>query len=435
MLFCELFWTISMSGLPQMLMLLLFSCGLYFSYRAFEATHEGRFTLIHSILAAVFFGLLCLTHWLAIWIMIGYSIAAALFIKPRGVSGIIALITLILILILPVIQNIQTSGTPGGTAYLVLFEGIAGSEEYAMRSLEVIPLNLRTFVVSTLRLTVEQTKNLYIYLGAIIAAPIFFVALLHPFKHTPISHYRWAILIMWIFAALGMALFGLKDAEMSPNQLHILFAPVMTAYGLAMLSVLWARLSFQDTIPLLSNAHLILVVLLSASPFLLKMPFEAFDRLKNNKQTPPNYPPYAPSVLDSSIVDFTEPDEIIATDQPWAVAWYADRRSLWLPIKLSELEIIENMADSEETPIVGVLTTPISSGTRPLNETAGFYGDYLSLMLDGWAAVSTGTDPRSRIISSRDRDLKTFSSRYPFPRVLFFRSSPMVLYSSRSPSS
>ena len=26
-----------------------------------------------------------------------------------------------------------------------------------------------------------------------------------------------------------------------------------------------------------------------------------------------------------------EPNEIIASDTPWAVAWYDDRRSLWLP--------------------------------------------------------------------------------------------------------
>ncbi|GHC63245.1 glycosyltransferase family 39 protein [Roseibacillus persicicus] len=435
MLFCELFWKMSMSGLPQMLMLLLFTCGCYFAYRAIEASEEGGLPILHALLAAVFFALLCLTHWLAIWIVIGYAVMAALFIKPRGVAGIIALVAVIAAVIVPVLQNIKVSGNPGGTAVLVLFEGLAGSEEYAMRSLETIPLNLRQLAIHVLRLSVMQTKDLYAYFGAIIAAPIFFVALFHPFKRASISHFRWVLLVMWISATLGMALFGLKGGENSPNQLHLLFAPLMGAYGLAMLSVLWSRLEFPKTIPLMSHAHLALVVVISASPFMLRMPFDVLNSLSSGENIAPNYPPYAPSILDSSIVDYADKNEIIASDQPWAVAWYADRRSLWLPIKLSELETIENIADAEETPIVGVLTTPISSGTRPLTETAGFYGEYLSLMLDGWAALATSTSPERRLVSKEDRELKGFYSRYPFPRVLFFRSSPMVLYTSRSPGS
>ncbi len=435
MLFCELFWKLSMSGLPQMLMLLLFTCGCYFAYRSVESSQEGRLTLLYALLAAIFFALLCLAHWIAVWIVIGYAVAAAIFIKPRGVAGIIALVSVLLVAIAPVLHNIRVSGNPGGTAVFVLFEGLAGSEEYAMRSLETIPLNLRQLVIQVLRLTVTQTKDLYAYFGSIVAAPIFFLALFHPFKRASISHFRWFLLMMWLAAALGMALFGLKGGEMSPNQVHILFAPLMGAYGLAMLSVLWTRLDFQKTVPLLGNAHLILAVVVSASSFMLRMPFDAFQSISSKEESPPNYPPYAPSVLDSYIVDFAEEDEIIASDQPWAVAWYTDRRSVWLPIKLSNLEVIENMADSEESPIVGVLTTPISSGTRPLTETAAFYGDYLGLMLDGWAAVATSTSPERRLVSKEDRDLKSFYSRYPFPRVLFFRSSPMVLYTSRSPSS
>src|SRR5690606_17587704 len=36
MLLCDLFWQFSQSGLPQMLLLFLFSSGLYFTYRAVE---------------------------------------------------------------------------------------------------------------------------------------------------------------------------------------------------------------------------------------------------------------------------------------------------------------------------------------------------------------------------------------------------------------
>ena len=40
--------------------------------------------------------------------------------------------------------------------------------------------------------------------------------------------------------------------------------------------------------------------------------------------------PYLPPYI-SILNQWTEPNEIIASDTPRAVAWYADRRSLWLP--------------------------------------------------------------------------------------------------------
>jgi hypothetical protein len=437
MLVCELLWNLSMSGLPQMLMLLFFTTGCYFAYRAFEATEEEKNAIIHAILAAVFFTLLALTHWIAVWILIGYAIAAALFIKPRGVAGIIALVLVILASIPSVLKNIEVTGVPGGTAYLVIFEGLAGSEEYAMRNLEVIPLPIRSLVMSLIRLTLAQTTELYSYFGAILAAPIFFLSLLHPFKNTSISNFRWAILIMWVCAMFGMAIFGLNDGAMSSNQLHILFAPVMAAYGLAMITVLWNRLNLNESMPFLRNVPFIVVVLISGSPLLLTLPVETIRSVGRENSSPPAYPPYAPSILDDALVDFVdfvESDEIIASDQPWAVAWYTDRRCLWMPIQLSDLEKLENRADSEGTPIVAVLTTPISSGTRPFMETASFYGQYLSLILDGWAAVATGS-PQQGLVSSKDQDLSGFRNRYPSQNILFFRSSPMMLYSSRNPES
>lgn len=434
MLFCELFWQVSMSGLPQMLMLLLFTSGTYFAYRSLEASEEKRTALLHAIFASIFFALLCLTHWLAVWIAVGYAVAAAIFIKPRGIAGIIALLTIILVSILPIIQNIKTTGTPGGTAFLVLYEGLAGSEERAMRSYDAIPLNLRKLAINVLRLMVTQTKDIYAYFGSIIAAPIFFVALFHPFKRMVISNFRWVLLIMWIPAVLGMALFGLKGGETSANQLHLLFAPIMAAYGLAMLSILWGRLNFTKTMPLMGNAHLVLVWAISASPFLLRVPFDAIEALGDNEKTPPNYPPYAPSLLDDVIVDFADKEEIIASDQPWAVAWYTDRRSIWLPLKVDELGTFEKMASTEETPIVGVLLTPSSSGNRPLYETAYFYGEYMSLMLDIWANFSTSS-AEPQIVSGRDSSLKSFNSHYRYNKPLLIRGAPMIFYTTRNPDS
>ena len=61
MLLCDLNWQFTQTGLPQMFMLLLFTCACFFAYRAVENTEEGRIALAPALIAAAFFGLLALT--------------------------------------------------------------------------------------------------------------------------------------------------------------------------------------------------------------------------------------------------------------------------------------------------------------------------------------------------------------------------------------
>jgi hypothetical protein len=56
---------------------------------------------------------------------------------------------------------------------------------------------------------------------------------------------------------------------------------------------------------------------------------------------------------------WTKPNEIIASDMPWAVAWYSDRKSLWLPAKLETLTEFYNL-HTLGAPIAGIYLTPVS---------------------------------------------------------------------------
>ena len=78
---------------------------------------------------------------------------------------------------------------------------------------------------------------------------MFFAALLHPFKQTETAVLRWMILAMWGGAVVGMAIFGINEEEgLAANQLHLIFIPLMTCYGLAYLLVQWNRLGIQLSI-------------------------------------------------------------------------------------------------------------------------------------------------------------------------------------------
>ena len=87
MLFCELMWSFSQSGLPQMLMLMLFSCAMFFTWRAVENTEENRSALTPILLSGIFMCLLVLTHWITLGVYVGYVIFAAVYFQPRGIMA------------------------------------------------------------------------------------------------------------------------------------------------------------------------------------------------------------------------------------------------------------------------------------------------------------------------------------------------------------
>lgn len=411
MLLCDLNWQFSQTGLPQMFMLLIFSCACFFAYRAVENTDEGRVSLLPALIAGVFFGLLALTHWMAVWIVFGFAIYAGVFFRPRGAAGLATIGIVILFLIWPALNNKEYSGTYGGTAIYAVFNGLGFSEDDIMRTYDTgDALSLQNLPFKIIRTVLLQAGDLFVNLGSILTAPFFFLALVHPFKRPPIANFRWCLLLMWVFAALGMSIFGLSGKATDPNQLHILFAPLFAAYGLAFVAILWARLKLPADIPQLRNAHFIVVVLISAGPLVLDLPRQIKTGLSDSAAQRPHWPPYHPSALNTGLAKVTREDEIVISDQPWAVAWYADRKSIWLPKKAADLSTFERLGSEQDAPVVGVLISPYSHGTKPLFSVYREYGEFTPLVLDGWAALILRRRPG--VLANQDAEMKAILARY-----------------------
>ncbi len=434
MLFCETFWSYSLSGLPQMLMLLLFSCGIYFVYRAVEAASEGRIAMTPAIIAGVFFTLLALTHWMTVWIALGYIIFAAVKFRPRGIVGLSILALLLLAAIGPMLRNNSITDSPFGTAFLTLYNGLGnGTETVVMRTidLEAEPLVLDGLISKIFRNTLLQATNIIPFLGGIVIAPLFFIALLHPFKRPSIASFRWAILLMWFCSAVGLAFFGISKDDLDPNQLHLLFAPIMTAYGLAFISILWSRLEFVVSTPLLRNVHHFVIIGLCALPLVLSLPTKVrVGMTLRDRGGVPHWPPYYAPALNSKkagLKGWTTEKQIIFSDQPWAVAWYADRISVWLPPTHEGFEKIESLAADLQTPVAGILISPMSHGSGPLSEVVSQYKDFTFMVLDGRTFFTNYPSG----VSLYDREPKTqaIAKRYPYRQPLV--GMEMVYYSDR----
>lgn len=436
MILSDLMWKFTQTGLPQMLMLLLFSSALFFIYRALEASIENRVALGSVIIAAIFLALLALSHWLTIWITIGFVIYAAFFFRPKGLSGLSVLGVLLLFSLFFMGKNMEWTGNPGGTAFLTLYGGLSESEESIMRTnnpgaqTRQITSNINSFILNTAGSTLRQVNGLYNNLGAIIAAPLFFFALLHPFKREAIAKFRWVVLLMWVTGALGMAIFGLSASSTDPNQLHILFAPIMSAYGLAFISILWSRIELPAGSALMRYGHFFLVVILSAGPLILQIPQAITQGIAQKGRAKAVWPPYWPPVLSKTLHNATEDKDVIFSDQPWAVAWYADRISIWLPRKIEEFEDLEALVEDQGLESAGIIVSPTSYESNPLYLPYPFEAleDFAALMIAGPAKGSTAV-PRENgsvaytlplgEIPRRVPQLSKIMATYPETRELY----------------
>lgn len=374
LLLCDMFWQYSLSGLPQMLMLFLFSATIYALVRAVQAQNAGGRVGVWLAVAGVGFGLLALTHALTIWIFVAALFYAIFFFRPRGWAAVILLLPFVLLYTPWLVRNQIVCGNPGGVAIYAALDGINHPEAGHMRRVE-LDLQDVTFGYFKGKYTANLTQQfgrILEYLGWSMVALMFFPSLLHTFRRRETASVRWLVLAMWGGAVLGMTVYGLKEEQnVSANQLHLLFLPILTCYGLAYLLVQWNRLEIEYRLARI--AFITLLFVLSSLPMIFTVLMPTF---KPGVRWPPYVPPYI-SILN----DWMKPEEITASDMPWAIAWYADRPAIWLP------ETVKAFTEFHDygifgAPVNGLYLTPISGSQNTLSDILkGEYKDWAAVIL------------------------------------------------------
>ena len=374
MLGCNLYWQYSLSGLPQMLMSFLFGCALYALVRAVEIRQKERWPYGWLALMTALFGLLALTHGIAVWIFGGAFLFCVVYFKPRWRTAALMAGVFLLAYSPWVYRNYRASGTPFGVSAMCALEQIKGTENAIMRTLEpdtrgLSPTTFRKKIQTQLSV---QLGSLFSSLGGILAAPVFFLALLHLFK-TPLARtFRWALLSMWIPAVVGMSALTMYEegAALASYNLHILFIPTFVGFGIAFIFVLWMRLEID--MPVFRYAFFTLLFAISTLPLV--------NYMTTGNKSPVQWPPYSPPHI-ALLREWTQPEEVIASDMPWAVAWYADRKSLWLPMTIQAF-LDFNDYEHVGAKIAGIYLTPIS-GNKPLVSeiVKGDYKDWAPFIL------------------------------------------------------
>lgn len=357
LLMCQKFWDFAVSGLPQMLMLFLFSIAAYLLLRAIEARQEGGRPILWLAGVALCFGLLALAHGLTLWVFLGVLVFCGIYFRPIGVHAAVMAAVVLACYSPWLVRNQRVCGSPVGLAPYAALSEILGTESVVMRMMDVPASSItpRSYGEKVRRKVMDQFQDIVPLLGTLLVAPVFFLSLLHRFKNPSTAVFRWAVLCAWLFGVLGMAVFGFsEESGVKANDLHVLFIPLMTFYGLAFVLVLWSRLELDYR--LVRIGFLTLIFLVSTVPFLL-----TFKRLIGPAQLPWNWPPYIPPWI-STLNQWTLEREIIASDMPWGVAWYADRKSLYLPLSLKTFTDLLDY-DQLKGQVIGIYLTPISANS------------------------------------------------------------------------
>lgn len=366
-LVCNIFWEYAQSCLPQLLLLLFFAGVMFCLTMALreEYREEGTPRPLPWIIPLGFLaGLMTLTHGLAAWIAFGLLVSVLIFFRNRLLYSLVILLTFFAILTPWFIRNYQVCGNPLGMAHLAFFNGILRPMDLwqstfspDFKAVSLAPIQKKIVYEAT-----NQIRNIFGNMGFSLVAPLFFISLLHPFRRREAGAIRWVLLIMFFFAFVGMCLFTADAKGTDIDNLHIIFMPFFTLYGMAFVVITWNR--GMPAIPILRYTAVTVLFFLSGLS-MIAMLLTSTNPLQH-------WPPHLPLVMRFGS-DIANENEALCADIPECVAYSSNRLTLKMPEDFNKfVEYIDY--DSLKKPIVALILTPRTGDAKFLSEIA--FGRY-----------------------------------------------------------
>jgi len=195
---------------------------------------------------------------------------------------------------------------------------------------------------------------------------LFAASIIHEFRRNRVQAFRWLVVgSAFAIVALTNLCYPQPDPIGAWN-LVVVLLPAMILIGSAFFFTLLDRMITQ--LPLLTITIVVAALALSIAPMLLVFSGASYAYY--------NYPPYLPPYL-SFVSRLAPPDQWVATDMPWATAWYGDRASLWLPETLADFtKINDDICESDF-----ILFTPVTLSKPMTNLTSGEQKEWLPIVL------------------------------------------------------
>ncbi len=385
LLVCEPAWEMTVSGAPRAMLLPLFAMTFRLYAAAAGRAVENRSSLVILAMLGLVCALMVITHWMALWIVLGLLIGMAAFL-PRGRAGVIVVALFpVLTLVAWGWWNTQLCGDPlGGVKALLQAQTSAVSHNSLLR--DFTPSVQATQVDDLLRRLglnwQAQLSQIYAHLGLVVPALLFFIAIIHRFRKADVASAFRMLAVVFACVALGLGLLGLGEKDLDDNSLYIVLMPAMTSFGSAMLVVLWSRFQISGEFMARWGAP-IAALFITALPLAVNLPVLMKFGLTMGGKIPPHWPPFLPERI-FLVRLLTEKNEFLISDSPAFVAWYADVPCVNLPVQRADYERMKTQAEERSAKLAGIIMTPVSAKVERITDVyTGPYSEWRDLIMRG----------------------------------------------------
>ncbi len=358
----EFLWRFSASGLPTLLVMVLFVALLdglsRLETRLREGHHHWRHFLPGAALAGLWVGLLALTRYGLLVLLVPVALFYLLFLGRRALPALGVTVLVTAAVTAPwLIRNYQLSGTLFGVRSYALYEETLrfpqGRLERTFRpDLETVgAFDLARKAGEGLR---QIAGDDLLRLGGSWVGAFFLVGLLVQYGHAGVNRMRVFLLlclpVLGLTQALGRTHLSTLNPGFTAENLLAALTPGVCLVGVACFFWLVQRLE----LPYPEFRHVLSTVLVLGTALPLAV------RLLPPRTVPIVYPPYYPPYLQDA-TSYLKPGELLMSDAPWATAWYGDRLSVWttMDAQKSFYEI-----NDRHKAVAALLLTPLTTDAQ-----------------------------------------------------------------------
>jgi 4-amino-4-deoxy-L-arabinose transferase-like glycosyltransferase len=328
----ELLWRFSNSGLSTLL-LIVFFLAIFWSLAGIDLlardqtdTHDTQILFLAALIG-LSLGLGMLTRYSFGWVIIpAIAFLSSTAARNRAVAVVTAILITAAIVTPWLLRNYNLSGTLFGTAGYALFQQSFSFQAFDLeRSLQpdfslIRPDEFAGKLLRNGRELLADIPNL----GGSWMTALFIAGLLLPFRSAVLGRMRWFVvssLATLLFAqALGQTQLSKDSPVVNSENLLIIVFPAIVIYGASLLFNLLEQFAAPATRFIITG----IFFLLATAPLIL-----AFFA---PHPSPIVYPPYAPPWIQAK-ANYIERNQWLVSDIPWAMAWYGNRPTVWLPLK------------------------------------------------------------------------------------------------------
>ncbi|HTX20466.1 MAG TPA: glycosyltransferase family 39 protein [Candidatus Aquilonibacter sp.] len=329
---CELLWQFSVSGLPTMLLLVIFLglilCLLRIEQTARESQSGPALLVWLAAAAGALVGAGALTRYAFAWMIIPVALFLILFSGQRRTLYLLAALGAFGVVFAPwVLRNFMMSGTPFGTASFAPVEGTFLFPNFQLeRSLHP---DLTNAFWPSLYFQKLLTNGRAILQDGLFklggwAGALFWAGLLLGFRGIAVRRMRYFLLmslgVFILVQAVAQTQLSVESPEVNSENLLVLFTPLVLIYGTGFFFTFLEQMKLP--LPELRYGVIALFAVLCCLPMIFELAWPV-------KASPQVYPPYSPPDI-QRIAGWMKPDELMMSDVPWAVAWYGQRQCIWL---------------------------------------------------------------------------------------------------------